>query len=184
MEHFYKDIHGWFDYEQLYSSAVSQFKKEKGIFVEVGSWKGKSISYLAVEIINSKKNIELYSVDTFLGGPELQKDEEIINKTLYSIFTQNIKPVKDVVNVLHMPSVEASKKFEDESIDFLFLDASHEYNDVLDDLNFWYPKVKTGGVFAGHDIKGHGVYGALMQFNSIHSKQVTEVPPHSWFFKK
>ena len=50
-----------------------------------------------------------------------------------------------------MSSVKAATKFKDNSIDFLFLDAGHEYEDIIEDMTAWYPKVKPGGIIAGHD---------------------------------
>ena len=41
-----------------------------------------------------------------------------------------------------------------QSIDVLFIDGSHEYNDVKADFEAFYPKVKKGGIIAFHDIKG------------------------------
>ena len=58
MEHIYQNIDGWFDFENLYSFAVNIFDEDKeGKFIEIGSWMGKSSSFMAVEVANSKKNI-------------------------------------------------------------------------------------------------------------------------------
>ena len=48
-------------------------------------------------------------------------------------------------------SVDAAKIFQDEFFDFVYIDAAHDVDNVLKDLKAWYPKVKKGGVFAGHD---------------------------------
>jgi hypothetical protein len=48
-------------------------------------------------------------------------------------------------------SQEAVGAFADASLDFVYIDANHEYQAVLDDIHAWYPKVKPGGVLAGHD---------------------------------
>jgi predicted O-methyltransferase YrrM len=48
-------------------------------------------------------------------------------------------------------SEEASSHFEDESLDFVYIDGDHTYNAVTLDLEKWYPKVKKGGLFYGHD---------------------------------
>ena len=48
-------------------------------------------------------------------------------------------------------SVEASHDFEDASLDFVYIDAAHDYYSVVDDLEVWYDKVRPGGLFCGHD---------------------------------
>lgn len=138
----------WFTYPNLYSSMVKMFPSGSK-FVEVGSWKGKSSSYMSVEIANSNKDIEFYCVDTWEGSIEHKDNEEL--KDLYKIFSTNMKPVESFYIPLKMTSLEASKKFKDKSLDFVFIDASHEYEDVKQDIIHWMPKVKSGGVIAGHD---------------------------------
>ena len=55
--------------------------------------------------------------------------------------------------VLHRHFTNYAHKFvEDNSLDFIFIDAGHEYEDVLEDIHYWYPKVKPGGHIMGHDI--------------------------------
>jgi hypothetical protein len=51
----------------------------------------------------------------------------------------------------HLPSIEATKKFQDNSFDFIYIDAHHSYESVTQDLNTWYPKLRVGGVICGHD---------------------------------
>ena len=48
-------------------------------------------------------------------------------------------------------SVEAAAQFEDASIDFVYLDARHTYDAVMEDLEAWWPKVRPGGIVAGED---------------------------------
>jgi hypothetical protein len=55
--------------------------------------------------------------------------------------------VEIIVNL----SVEAAKQFEDDYFDFVYIDATHSYEEVTKDLNAWYPKVRKGGMLAGHD---------------------------------
>jgi hypothetical protein len=70
---------------------------------------------------------------------------------LYNEFISNISPISNIVNPIRTTSLEASKLYPDESLDVVFLDASHRYEDVKDDIIAWYPKVKKGGIFSGHD---------------------------------
>jgi predicted O-methyltransferase YrrM len=149
MNHIYQNIEGWFDFSNLYAFIVSSF--EKGKFVEIGSWLGKSSAFMAVEIKNSNKNIDFYCVDTWRGSSEHELDERIINDSLFNSFLENTKPVKEYIKPIRKSSEEASKDFEDNSLDFIFIDAGHSYEDVKNDLEKWYPKLKENGIIAGHD---------------------------------
>jgi hypothetical protein len=144
----------WFTYPKLYSEMARKFPSGSK-FVEVGVWKGKSAAYMAVEIANSGKNIDFYCVDHWLGSIEhydrsTHMYEPNISK-LYETFISNMEPVKDYYTTLRMSSKEAATKFEDGSLDFVFVDAAHQYEDVCEDIDTWRPKVKSGGVLAGHD---------------------------------
>lgn len=68
-------------------------------------------------------------------------------------------------------SLEAAAAIDDHSLDFVYLDARHDYVSVLEDLEAWYPKLRVGGVIAGHDyVDGHfpegdfGVRSAVDEF--------------------
>ncbi len=52
---------------------------------------------------------------------------------------------------LRLRSDEAVYKFPDQYFDFIYLDANHSYFHVSQDLKMWYPKIRNGGIFAGHD---------------------------------
>ncbi len=133
MDHFYHTIgEDWFDYQSLYSRMVERF--DSGRFVEVGSWKGRSASFMGVEILNSRKPIRLFCVDTWKGSLEHQDMDCIINGTLYEQFIHNTSPVGSVLTPLRMESIEASKTFPDGSLEFVFLDAAHDYTNVINDI--------------------------------------------------
>lgn len=163
MEHFFQEnIFGenWFDYADLYQLIV-QNAPEKSHFVEVGSWKGRSASCMAVEIINSGKNIIFDCVDTWTGTEdpeekaiqsEYQNDEAILNNTLYELFLKNTEKVSHIINPIRKSSTEAAKLYQNESLDFVFIDACHTYNCVDADIKAWLPKIKINGIIAGHDI--------------------------------
>lgn len=138
----------WFSFPNLYSKMVEKFPSGSK-FVEVGSWKGKSSAYMAVEIANSNKEIDFYCVDTWKGSVEHQEYSEL--SELYNIFIDNMKSVEPYYFPLKITSLSAASKFRDKSLDFVFIDASHEYEDVKADILAWLPKVKVGGILAGHD---------------------------------
>jgi len=159
MEHFYQNVgEDWMDFQELYSDMVNHFS-DNSHFVEVGSWKGRSTSYMAVEIINSGKKIKFDCVDTWLGSIEHIEPsspffvKELITDMdwLYYDFLNNTRPVCDVINPIRSSSLNSVNLYENRSLDFVFIDASHEYEDVKKDILAWYPKVKKGGFIGGHD---------------------------------
>ena len=86
MNHIYQEPQfgeNWFTYPNLYKKIVNEFPSGSK-FVEVGSWKGKSAAFMAVEIANSNKQIDFYCVDTWEGSVEHQEYSEL--SELYYIF--------------------------------------------------------------------------------------------------
>lgn len=150
MKHFYEKIPGWFNCLPLYERCVSE-AKNGATFVEVGAWKGRSAAFMGVEIANSGKRIAFYVIDNFGGSAEHQKDEDVVNGTLEETFRRNVEPVKEFMAVIKNDSVKAAEMFEDGSLDFVYIDASHDYEDVKADINAWLPKVRKGGMLAGDD---------------------------------
>jgi hypothetical protein len=136
---------------------------------------------MAVCIANSGKNIKFDCVDTWRGSnePAHTNDPAVINDTLYQEFLSNIEPVKHIITPVRAPSVEAAKLYEDNSLDFILLDGSHEYQDVYDDIVAWFFKLKPGGLLVGDDyshyfpgvikaadelLAGHGVASGCWTF--------------------
>lgn len=183
----YEDIHGWFDYKDLYSEFSSLLTDSK-TFVEVGVWKGKSISFLATDLKQSNKKPTLFAIDTFkgtAGDPGHRGMIDSLQVSLLDHFKENLKhlEIDDYVNIIKKDSVEASEMFQNETIDIIFIDADHSYEAVKKDLEAWYPKVKRNGIIAGHDYLGDhwpGVKKAVDEFFVDKNTTVTECPPSSW----
>ena len=151
----YLDIPGWFDFPGVYDSVV-QWGESGSVFVEVGCWFGKSTVYLASRIQESRKRITLYAVDTFEGSPDEEPMLAVVrqnNGSVFSVFQQNLRDagVIHLVRPIVSRSFEASSRFVDNSLSFVFIDACHAYDAVRQDILSWLPKVKPGGVLAGHD---------------------------------
>jgi predicted O-methyltransferase YrrM len=73
---------------------------------------------------------------------------------MYRIFLANLKifDLEDAVVPVRGMSVEAAAQFEDGSLDGVFLDGSHIYEDVLADIDAYLPKIRNGGILFGHDL--------------------------------
>ena len=166
MDHFHKDVYGFCDYVGLYRKAVEIFPSGSH-FVEVGSFLGKSAVFMAVEIINSGKNIKFDCIDHWEGSAEHSDNENIDTENLYENFLENIQPVKGIINPVRAESVVASKLYKPNSLDFIFIDASHDERSVREDLTYWIPRLKENGMIAGDDIDNEGVANAVKWFFDI-----------------
>ena len=116
--------------------------------VEIGVFKGE----FSKEILNSW-NGTLYMVDVWRGLDEGYEDASNQHgySNAYTETMKNISGLEDRGIMIRATSEESSKLFLDESIDFIYIDANHAYDYVKDDINFWFPKLKKGGLFSGHD---------------------------------
>tara|TARA_B100000035_G_C20852299_1_gene487970 strand:- start:94 stop:696 length:603 start_codon:yes stop_codon:yes gene_type:complete len=72
--------------------------------------------------------------------------------------------MQDKTKIYEMDSEEALKYFEPESLDFIFVDTYLTEEQVVQDLESWYPIVKTGGLFAGHDYFSSAVSNPVKHF--------------------
>jgi len=163
---YWSDIQGWFDYALIYDEQLTSFGRNAAVVVEVGAWLGRSTAYMAEEIKRRLKNVKFFAVDPWKGSadePDMQPTLEAHGGDLYPAFLANMSRcgVFDYVTPVRKPSVEAAQDFADGSIDFLFLDAAHDYESVRADIKAWLPKVHRHRCLAGHDVDRPGVRRAV-----------------------
>ena len=151
--------------------------------VEIGSWTGNS----AVLIGTIVKRVlgKLYSIDWYLGGKaeeHLKETAEIID--VRKVFLDNINffNLNDTVEQLPITSEEACKNFENDYLDFIFIDGDHSYEMVKKDINYWLPKLKKGKIIAGHDYYNDDYTGVKKAVDESFSnaKHLKEI----WWIKK
>lgn len=139
---------GYCSFPCLYDSAIAEAGPGNSIFVEVGVWCGASAEYMARKIKDSGKDIKFYCIDMWVQTPEMGH----VEGDLYNVFTENLAHVRDYYIPLRSESSAGANSFKDGSVDFCFIDAAHEYESVSRDIKAWLPKIKNGGVMAGHDL--------------------------------
>lgn len=98
----------------------------------------------------------LYSVDPWREfDMTLYHDDDNVSQREhdknYEITARRLAKFGDRTKLLRMTSDEAARTIADASLDFVYLDARHDYESVKEDIGLWYPKVRPGGVLAGHD---------------------------------
>lgn len=88
------------------------------------------------------------------------------------------------VQMLRLLSSEAAKCFPDEYFDVVYLDANHSYDAVLADLAAWVPKIREGGVMAGHDyldgVRREGEFGVKKAVTTFFGRSPDIVTREEW----
>lgn len=113
---------------------------------EVGVAKGYFSKFLCEHI----PHLKLYSIDAWEVWPgathgETQKSFE----ELYRAAKKRLDPFQ--CHIIRDWSMSAVNRFADESLDFVYIDAAHDYNAVYQDIREWSKKVRKGGIVSGHD---------------------------------
>ena len=99
----------------------------------------------------------------------------------YPEFEQRLKEKinSNVVNFVQASSIEYADLIENNSVDFVYIDAEHDYDSVKQDLSVWFPKVKIGGFLAGHDYNKKqfpGLVKAVWDFQKDVSESWSDKP--------
>lgn len=118
----------------------------EGNVAEIGCWYGRTTN---VFLSGQNPKTNLYCVDTFRGSEEHQ--EELQGKMFRLDFEKNTAQFKDRITIVQKYSKDAAKDFEDGFFDAVWIDASHDYENVTTDVKSWFPKLKRGGLMFGHD---------------------------------
>lgn len=125
--------------------------------VEVGVRHGHYSKFI---LDNTNVN-KLYAIDPWEVNAELHNPNEA-----YQNCKNKLDPYGERAQMIKALSPEICSEFEDESIDFVYIDALHDYESVKKDINGWYPKLKKGCIISGHDYapRWPGVIQAVDEF--------------------
>lgn len=140
---------------------IISFLKENSVMVEVGCYYGESTLMWQ----SSEKIIKIYAVDPWKDFYDINDGASQRGNMVEveRLFDENIKNSTKIIKI-KSTSVDASKTFEDKSLDFVYLDGSHTYNDLCNDITHWLPKIKKDGIIAGHDITWITVKSAVEKY--------------------
>lgn len=112
--------------------------------VEIGVWKGEFGKILA------ENGLKVYGIDPYIYYKECMfygKQEHL--DQAYEVAKKTLAPYN--YTIVRKASMEAIKDFDDESLDFVYIDGNHSFKYVAEDIWEWSKKVKKGGTISGHD---------------------------------
>jgi predicted O-methyltransferase YrrM len=147
---------------------LAESMRAGAVVAEVGSFRGRSTVAIAAGLRNVD-DARLIAVDTFAGDPGWSEIADV--SVARRLFDRNTGEI-EFLEVIQAESVQAAAQIEDGSIDWVFIDALHDYRSVRDDIRAWAPKVKTGGLISGHDYGRAGVTDAVLAvFSGVEVEQ-------------
>jgi hypothetical protein len=140
---------GWYSDHPIFEQLISSRRPER--LLEVGSLFGGSAIHMGKLLKQHGIQAELTCVDTFLGSRETYFEhrlsrEKMLSAGRYQFFDEFLGNVQragltECINPFVQTSTNAARILAELGVQFdlIYLDASHEYADVLSDLRVWFP---------------------------------------------
>ncbi len=160
---------------------------------EIGVQAGRTTGRLLTKLPGLER---LYCVDLWELYPDYKKDQvrpgdewpsqALLDKDREK-FRRMVVPFAMKVLTFKMESTVAAKYVGDGSLDFVFIDANHLYEYVKADIAAWAPKVKRGGLIAGHDYSYPTVayeWGVKQAVDEAFEGRVTLGPDYTWWVEQ
>jgi hypothetical protein len=154
------EIEGWFQWRSAQEEAVQHFPAGSS-FVEVGTYLGRSLCSLGEVVEQSRKKFTVIGIDTCRGsGPEGPRQKDYHGETVArgggtfaGALHRNVIECGYAESILLIvaDSVTASQLFTEASLDWVHLDARHDYRSLQADIKAWLPKIRRGGWLSGDD---------------------------------
>ena len=164
-----RTIEGWMLDDELdwLEKTAASFPSD-ALIVELGAWKGRSTSAIATSM---RQDVTFVTVDTWLGQPDLRTTahREVIQNDIFLEFLNNMRKFnifpswysgkKGGIYYIRSESTLAPLLFQNESVDWIFIDSDH--TKFGEDIDAWYRKIKPGGIISGHDYTWGGAKEAI-----------------------
>src|SRR5215218_5689654 len=153
-----------------------------GCGVEVGVKEG----IFSAHLLSGWRGCHLISVDPWQEDAaeayvDIANVEQRVHDGFYQDTVRRLTPFGARSTIWRTTSTEASRLIPHHSLDFAYLDARHDYDSVIEDLEAWFDKVRPGGILAGHDyLDGHfpaGVFGVRSAVDSFFAARGISVYP-------
>lgn len=177
--------------------ALAQHFGELGF--KLGAEVGTCYGHYALKLFKHIPGLTLLMVDNWDNAETRHRENKREGHNVEKECRERLAPYDAVI--VKKDSVEAAKFVADNSLDFVYIDAAHDYDNVKADIAAWVPKVKTGGIVSGDDYYifpnsgNDGVIKAVDEYVAAHNidLQVTawdnnnperdERQPAWWFVK-
>jgi len=163
----WSEVPGFYNFWPLYREVAGRLR-DGDVVCEVGVWLGRSVIHLAQMLRRAGKRVRILAVDHFRGEKDQPAHAAVVaaaGGNFRGEFEANLERcgVREMVEILEGESAEMALRVADGSLAFCFIDAAHDYESVSQDLAAWGPKVREGGILAGHDAQHEPVLRAVRE---------------------
>lgn len=158
---------------------IKNLKNPVGL--EIGLAEGFTTKFL----MESNDTLTLYCIDPYVNYIDWNGNNLNERENVYHQFLDNTKQFENRIKLLKKFSDDAVSDIEDDSLDFIFIDGLHTYDQVTKDMNNYYPKLKNGGIFSGHDYRViKCINEAVNAFAEEKQKTILETECDVWYWYK
>ena len=124
----------------------------KELGYKVGAEIGVEQGQYSEVLCKSNPEAKLYSIDEW---QRYKKYRDHVDQNKLNMFYERTRERLSPYNceIIKGFSMDVVKQFEDESLDFVYIDSNHCFESVTEDVSAWSKKVRMGGIVSGHDYK-------------------------------
>lgn len=163
------EMYGWFNYVRFYRH-LADVLPQNANFIEIGVYMGKSACCLA----SMRPDINFYLIDPLI--PQCDYCHRFNHSFLDPVkILDNIHKLIPKCNFLRFFSGDIHSALKDNDFDAIFIDADHSYDSVKADITNYLPKLKKGGILAGHDYDSVHFPGVIQAVDEHFGKDNIEV---------
>ena len=177
------DSKKWISAPGLCDLVTHLFQQQETIVgLEIGVASGWTMNHF----LQNLPNLQLTGIDPYIGYMDgnIKIAQEMLDAQ-YLAAQDNISDFAPRGKILRGYSQDFVNSFEDKSLDYIFIDGDHSYEGALSDCELFFPKIKNGGIFAGHDWSFDGVQKAVNEFKDKNgSPNIRIVAADVWYWIK
>jgi len=193
-----EDKQGWNGHYGIFRGLIDEIKPN--LIVEVGTWKGQSVINMVTHIKNTNIDCKIMCIDTWLGAIEFwswasnTQDRNLLLKNgypqVYYQFLSNVvhNGLQDII--LPFPNTSENGfrylSYKNLKPEMIYIDASHEEDDVYKDIKNFYSVLSEGGVMFGDDYTKDwpGVINSVNRFKDEMNLNLEVIENNFWVIRK
>lgn len=162
---------------------LSDLLRDKGKIsgIEIGCDIGDTAYFL----LKTLPNLSLTSIDPYTDYVDWNGNNLVNRNDMYNQVLKRMEEFGDRFTLIRDISDNVFDTFEDGTMDFIFIDGLHTYDQLTKDCTNFYSKVTEGGIFSGHDFTAiSGVNRAANEFANLQNKEILTTECDVWYWYK